>query len=117
MNIGGGTIISRRARLDRGINPKGIYIGKNTFITGRVVILAHDACRKMKVDTKIGNNCFIGINSIIMPGVTIGNEVIIGAGSVVTKNIPDNCIAAGNPAKIIKTGIRCEKYGYIVKSQ
>jgi acetyltransferase-like isoleucine patch superfamily enzyme len=71
----------------------------------------------MKVDTKIGNNCFIGINSIIMPGVTIGNEVIIGAGSVVTKNIPDNCIAAGNPAKIIKTGIRCEKYGYIVKSQ
>ena len=40
-----------------------------------------------------------------MPGVKIGNQVIVGAGSVVTKDVPSNCIVAGNPAKIIKTGI------------
>lgn len=47
----------------------------------------------------------IGIRSIILPGVRIGNHVAIGAGSVVVKDIPDHCIAAGNPAKIIKTDI------------
>ena len=50
-----------------------------------------------------------------MPGVVIGNEVVIGACSVVTKDIPDNCIAAGNPAKVIKTGVHCEKWGRIIK--
>jgi maltose O-acetyltransferase len=41
-----------------------------------------------------------------MPGVKIGNEVVIGSGSIVTKDIPDNCIAVGNPAKVIKTNIK-----------
>ena len=52
--------------------------------------------------TKIGDDVFIGIGAKIMPGVTIGNNCIIGANSVVTKAIPDYCIAAGIPAKIIK---------------
>lgn len=43
---------------------------------------------------------------MIMPGVHIGNECVVGAGSVVTKDIPSNCIVAGNPAKIIRKGIR-----------
>lgn len=51
---------------------------------------------------KIGNDCWIGGNSIICPGVTIGNNVTIGAGSVVTTDIPSNVIAAGNPAKCVK---------------
>lgn len=50
----------------------------------------------------IGDNCFIGMNSIILKGTTIGNNVVVGAGSVVSGNFPDNCIIAGNPAKIIK---------------
>ena len=49
------------------------------------------------------NNVFIGCNSIIMGGVRIGNNVVIGAGSVVTKDIPDNSVVVGNPAKVIKT--------------
>lgn len=113
MDIGEGTVISRRAQLDRGINPKGIHIGSYTRLTGGVLLLAHDACRKLKTDTYIGSNCFIGARSIILPGVKIGNEVVIGSGSVVTKDIPSNCIAAGNPAKVIRENIVCGKYGVI----
>jgi len=69
----------------------------------------------MKADTYLGSCCFVGARTIIMPGVVIGNEVVIGACSVVTKDIPDNCIAAGNPAKVIKTGVHCEKWGRIIK--
>ena len=50
----------------------------------------------------IGNNVSIGCNVCIIGGVHIGNNVIIGAGSVVVKDIPDNCIVAGNPARVIK---------------
>ena len=51
---------------------------------------------------EIGDNCWIGGGAIILPGVKIGKNSIIGSGAVVTKNIPDNVVAAGNPAKIIK---------------
>ena len=50
----------------------------------------------------IGNNVFIGMHCMIMKGVTIGDNAIIGAGSIVTKDIPANCIAAGVPCKVIK---------------
>lgn len=50
----------------------------------------------------IGDNAWVGGNSIIFPGVKIGSNVTIGAGSVVTKNIPDNVLAFGNPCEVIK---------------
>lgn len=50
----------------------------------------------------IGDHVWIGGNAVICPGVTIGNNVVVGAGSVVTKDIPDWCIAAGNPCKVIR---------------
>jgi acetyltransferase-like isoleucine patch superfamily enzyme len=55
-----------------------------------------------KAPIKIGDNCFIGMNSIILKGTTLGNNVIVGAGSVVHGSFPDDCIVAGNPAKIIR---------------
>ena len=51
---------------------------------------------------KIGDNVWIGGNSVIFPGVTIGHNVTIGAGSVVTKNIPDNVLAWGNPCEVVR---------------
>ena len=54
------------------------------------------------VETKVGNNVSIGSNATILGGITIGDNVLVGAGSVVTKNIPDGKIVAGNPAKVIK---------------
>lgn len=51
---------------------------------------------------KVGNNVWFGGNVVVLPGVTIGDNVVIGAGSVVTKNIPANVVVAGNPCKIIK---------------
>ena len=104
MEIGINTIVHHTARLDKSINPKGIHIGKNCRITRDVVILAHDHCRSLITDTYIGDNCIIGIRSIILPGVKIGNHVVVGAGSVVTKDVPDHCIVAGSPAKIISRG-------------
>ncbi|MDD6615886.1 MAG: sugar O-acetyltransferase [Lachnospiraceae bacterium] len=54
------------------------------------------------ISVTIGNNCWIGGNTVICPGVHIGDNVIIGAGSVVTKDIPDWSIAAGNPCKVLR---------------
>jgi acetyltransferase-like isoleucine patch superfamily enzyme len=52
---------------------------------------------------EIGNNVWIGMNSVVMPGVKVGNNVIIGANSTVTNNIPDNSIALGSPCKVVKS--------------
>lgn len=104
------TIIEGGCILDK-LNPRGIHIGNNCLIAAGTVILSHDHCKRVEgepllADTYIGNNCFVGIRSFILPGIKIGNEVIIGAMSVVTRDIPSNCIVAGNPAKIIRTGIK-----------
>ena len=84
-----------------------ITIGDNTTICPNVRLIAHDASTKKHLGyTKIGKivieeNCFIGDSVTILPNVKIGKNSIIGAGSVVTRPIPHNSVAAGNPAKII----------------
>ena len=108
MDIGMNTGINRRAKLDKNIFPQGIHIGDNCNILAEACILSHDACRSIKAHTYIGNNTIIGIRSIILPGVRIGSHCVVGAGSVVTKDVPDHCIVAGNPAKIIREGIVVE---------
>lgn len=115
MHIHPTALISLKARLDK-TNPKGIYIGKKSVITTGVVILTHNYVKGdgTFVDTKIGDNVFIGVNSIIMPGVAIGNNIIIGAGSVVTKDVLDFSIVAGNPARILRKDKNIGEYGQFV---
>jgi acetyltransferase-like isoleucine patch superfamily enzyme len=103
-------IIEGSVVLDK-LYPKGVHIGENTLVAGGSIVLSHDHCKRVGdnqpflTDTYIGKNCFIAVKVIILPGIKIGNEVIVGAGSVVTKDIPSNCIVAGNPAKIIRENI------------
>ena len=87
---------------------KHIKIGNNVKVGGNVSIFdgdfhLDDPRSGTPKDIIIGDNVWIGYESIILKGVSIGNNSVIGAGSVVTKDIPDNTIAAGNPCKIIKT--------------
>jgi len=104
------TIIEGSVVLDK-LYPQGIHIGANTLVAGGSMILSHDHCKRVGsnqpylTDTYVGENCFIAVKSIILPGVRIGDGVIVGAGSVVTKDVPSNCIVAGNPAKIIRENI------------
>jgi acetyltransferase-like isoleucine patch superfamily enzyme len=67
--------------------------------------------RAIKTDTRIGEDCFIGARSIILPGVTIGDNCVVGSGSVVTKDVPTGSIVAGNPAQIIRSGIKTLEFG------
>lgn len=105
VGISGVTIYSRES----------ITIGSNTLIGGNTKIFDNDfhpvdpvqrlkspSENMLKKSVVIGNNVFIGCNCLILKGTKIGDNTTIGAGSVVCGDIPDNCVAAGNPAKIIK---------------
>lgn len=108
MDIGKKCRVSWKAHLDKSINPKDIHIGDNTWVLSDTMILAHNHCRNLKVDTYIGGNCIVGIRSIILSGIKVGNQVVIGAGSMVTKNIHSICISTGNPAKVLKENVNIQ---------
>lgn len=91
-----------------------LSIGSYCKITRGVIILNHDYSRSVlrrvygevvgeAKDTSIGDNVFLGMNTIVLMGSHIGSNVIVGAGSVVTGDIPDNVVAAGSPAKVVCT--------------
>ena len=86
----------------------GIVIGDDTIFAPGVKIISanHDPANlhlwKKEKPIVIGKNCWIGANAIILPGVELGDNVIVGAGAVVTKSFSANCAVVGNPANIIK---------------
>lgn len=96
-----------------GSEPYLITLGNHVKISNDVQFITHDGGTfvfredKMYSDVikfgkiEIGDNCFIGAKSIIMPGVKIGKNCVIAAGSVLTKSVKDNCVVGGNPAKFI----------------
>jgi len=115
-----GMVISPKARISFGAKldktfAKGIHIDDESYVASGAIIFSHDFSRNLKTHTYIGKKCFIGANAIIMPGVTIGDEVIVGSGAIVTKNIPSNSIVVGNPAKIIKSDIHTKRFGQLIE--
>ena len=103
---------------------KGIYIGDNTAVGGNCKILDNDfhpieAEERLRLlndrhggdasdlipakEIRIGRNCFIGCNTIILKGTVLGDGCVVGAGAVVSGRFGDNCVIAGNPARVIRT--------------
>jgi acetyltransferase-like isoleucine patch superfamily enzyme len=112
IEIGDGTCIYRNVILSSSKYEK-IIIGKNCVLTG-CTVLAHDASTNRLLGIKYGepsismpiiieDDCFIGYGAIILMGTTIGRGSIVGAGAVVTKDVPPGSVVGGNPAKVITT--------------
>lgn len=104
--LGEGTYINFNCNF---IDDGRIEIGNKTMFGAGVTIatVGHPLNPDMReymytAPVVIGNNCWIGANATICPGVHIGDNSVIGAGAVVTKDIPANCIAVGNPCKILR---------------
>lgn len=110
MDIAPSVRLSLSARLDR-VFPKGVHIGADSYIAFGAHVLSHDFTRGLYLHTRIGRNCFIGGKSLILPGISIGDGSVVGAGSVVTKDVPPGCAVAGNPARIIAENIQVGRYG------
>lgn len=88
-----------------------IYIGDDCMIGPNVVIATashpidpdlRKRCTQFNQDVHIGNNVWIGASCVILPGITIGDNAVIGAGSIVTKDVPANVIAVGNPCRVLR---------------
>ena len=88
-----------------------IYVGDFTMFGPNVTIATagHPICPELRekglqynMPVHIGKNCWIGANAVVLPGITIGDNVVIGAGSVVTKDIPSNVVAVGNPCRVLR---------------
>lgn len=96
-----------------GSEPYLITIGDHVTITEGVRFVTHDGGvwvlrnEQPNLDIvapiSVGNNVFIGMGALLLPGVNVGSNVVIAAGSVVSRDIPDDCVAAGIPARPIKT--------------
>ena len=105
----GSSVLTRRL----GSEPWLITIGDNTTVSTGVTFLTHDGSGRLCRDEKgrrhryarirIGDNVFIGAQTILMPGVSIEDNCVVAAGSVVTKSIPSGSVVAGNPARFLCT--------------
>ncbi|NQZ26990.1 MAG: acyltransferase [Colwellia sp.] len=94
----GSIIIEDDVMLGSGVH---IYVGNHRFDlpNKNIIDQGHSAAKTVV----LREGCWLGANCVILPGVTIGKNAVIGAGSIVTKSVPSNVVAAGNPARIIKT--------------
>ncbi len=110
MDIDPSAWFSLKAHFDQ-THPRGVHIGAESYIAFGAVVLTHDMTRGIYAETRIGQRCFIGAHSILLPGVTIGDGSIVGAGSVVTRDVAPGTVVAGNPARVVRQGIKTYRFG------
>lgn len=88
-----------------------IYVGDYTMFGPNVTVATaghpilpalREQAYQYNMPVHIGRNCWLGAGVIVLPGITIGNNVVVGAGSVVTKDLPDNVVAVGNPCRVLR---------------
>ena len=99
-----GVTIGKKVYLDRSVfidTVGSVVIEDGATITRGVIIITHSRKHPYIRSVLIQKGAFIGVNSIILGGITIGTGAIIGAGSIVTHDVPDHAVVAGNPAKRI----------------
>ena len=113
MDIAPSAEISLSARLDRTF-PIGVHIGARSYVALGALVLTHDRTRGLYVHTHVGEDCFIGARSILLPGVKVGHGSIVAAGAIVTRDVPAGSIVAGNPARIIQSNIEVGPYGRLL---
>lgn len=102
IKIGKGCFISTRARID--VRRGKITLGNNVHIAGGSYVLGHVGFEPLKEgqETVIEDNVRIFVNAVILPGVKVGKNSIVGAGAVVMKDVPPNVAVLGNPARVIQ---------------
>ncbi|WP_439546234.1 acyltransferase [Sandarakinorhabdus sp.] len=102
--------VSLSSRLLPG-RPGGVNVGAETLLAFKTLIDATDMATGIVHPIHIGRRCFIGGGSMIMPGVTIGDESIVAAGAVVFTDVPPRSIVAGNPARVVRSDIKVGSFG------
>jgi acetyltransferase-like isoleucine patch superfamily enzyme len=114
VRIGRGTTVIARVR-DFGTEPWLIELGSRVSIAAGVLFITHDGATRVFRDRipegsiygnrfapiRVLDNCIVGARSILMPGVTLGPDSVVGAGSIVTRDVPPRSVAAGVPAKVL----------------
>jgi acetyltransferase-like isoleucine patch superfamily enzyme len=122
-NIHPSVVLERNLNLDR-VDPQGITIKSGCLIASGVTILCHEHVYRnpnnqelpLVKPVEIGERTFVGVGATILPGVTIGQDCIIGAASLVSKDIPNGCLAVGVPAKIIRSNLKMNHKAILVNA-
>jgi len=115
VNIGESVEIGYFVILDN-LYPEKIFVEEGATVSARSTVLAHDESkaytgqgRERVAETRIGRNAFVGANCVILPGVTIGSRAIVGAGSVVTRDVVEGTIVAGVPARPLNSNRKADQ--------
>lgn len=87
---------------------EGVYVGDDVAFANEVMVIDSDSHgiegrEHRQAPVRIGDGCWIGARAIILPGVTLGKRVMVAAGAVVTSDVPDDSLVAGNPARVVRT--------------
>ncbi|HBG47439.1 MAG TPA: transferase [Deltaproteobacteria bacterium] len=127
VNVGTLSVIEHRVKIGNGVRihtqvfvpeftilDDECWIGPNVVITNAKYPFSPDAKKDLQ-GAHVKKNAIIGANSTLLPGVVIGKCALVGAGSVVTKNVPDCQVVGGNPARFIKSILTIKSYGHLME--